>query len=483
MSGPPASDKGKGGKYLITPPDYKDKAPDGYIHLPSQTYQGYALLRSILKSRDDADIAKAVEYGKRIKLYPLSAAAKPPETTFVDGVGVVVDGTIPYDVRFFQSLDRMVQIEPWIERDRAMIDPLKSLGIEKGKPFKPDGKTTEILKSAAEEALALFDLRYETSYEPHNEGKRWFLPADKRPDGIGRNGFSKTEIYPTDKRGMLFYFAYTTVKHLGAGQFYLFVSRDKDGNPLDGAATYRLTCRPSRPCKQYWSAVLYDFATHALIRNMPHASRSSQSPGLQTNADGSVDVYFAPKAPAGKESNWFRPTPRADSKRSSVSTARKAAVREDLGAAGHREDRLSTRKEKRSWLHKQKQLQHPKQFRSPLKTSCGLRPTLTSKSTRPARGVNWARSCSAVTCRRWTTRRSFARTATRFMRAAVFDLDAGPVTITLPDPGGRFMSMQTWNEDQYTPGVKYNAGSYKLTKEDVGITLRSRGFSDSRQFE
>ena len=59
--GPAGVDKGKGGKYLITPPDYKDKAPDGYIHLPSQTYQGYALLRSILKSRDEADIAKAVE--------------------------------------------------------------------------------------------------------------------------------------------------------------------------------------------------------------------------------------------------------------------------------------------------------------------------------------------------------------------------------------------------------------------------------------
>ena len=56
--------------------------------------------------------------------------AKPPETTFVDGVDVVVDGTIPYDVRFFQSLDRMIQYEPWIERDRAMIDPLKTLGIE-----------------------------------------------------------------------------------------------------------------------------------------------------------------------------------------------------------------------------------------------------------------------------------------------------------------------------------------------------------------
>ena len=303
--GPAGADKGKGGKYLILPPGYKDKVPKGYIALPSGTYQGYALLRSILKSRTDADIAKAVAYGKRMKLYPLSKAAKPAKTRFVDAINVVVSGVIPYDVHFFQSLDRMVQYEPWLERDRAMIDPLKSLGIEKGKPFKPDAKTSAILKSAAIEALALFDVQYETIYEPHNKGKRWFLPSDKDLTESVENGFSKTEIYPTDKRGILFYFAYTTVKHLGAGQFYLFVSRDKDGNPLDGAATYRLHVPPKPPVHQYWSAVLYDFRTHALIRNMPHASRSSQSPGLQTNADGSVDVYFAPKAPKGNESNWI----------------------------------------------------------------------------------------------------------------------------------------------------------------------------------
>ena len=52
--------------------------------------------------------------------------------------------------------------------------------------------------------------------------------------------------------------------------------------------------------------------------------------------------------------------------------------------------------------------------------------------------------------------------------AAVFDLDAGPVTIMLPDPGSRFMSMQIINEDQYTPAVYYKAGSYTLKREEIG---------------
>jgi hypothetical protein len=63
-------DAGKGGKYVILPPDFTDTAPDGYIALPSLTYQGYALLRSILKSGSDTDIVKAVDYGKRIRVYP-----------------------------------------------------------------------------------------------------------------------------------------------------------------------------------------------------------------------------------------------------------------------------------------------------------------------------------------------------------------------------------------------------------------------------
>jgi hypothetical protein len=50
-------DKGKGCKYLILPPGYKDKVPDGYIAMPSDTYAGYAVLRSNLRSGSDADIS------------------------------------------------------------------------------------------------------------------------------------------------------------------------------------------------------------------------------------------------------------------------------------------------------------------------------------------------------------------------------------------------------------------------------------------
>ena len=87
-------DKGAGGKFLLLPPGYTDKVPDGYTPLPSDTYSGFALLRSNLHSHSDADVAAAIAYGKRAKIYPLSVAANPPETVFTDAKDVQYDSTM-----------------------------------------------------------------------------------------------------------------------------------------------------------------------------------------------------------------------------------------------------------------------------------------------------------------------------------------------------------------------------------------------------
>lgn len=52
--------------------------------------------------------------------------------------------------------------------------------------------------------------------------------------------------------------------------------------------------------------------------------------------------------------------------------------------------------------------------------------------------------------------------------AGVFDLEAGPVTVSLPDPSGRFMSMQVITEDQYVPAVFYGQGEHTLARDDIG---------------
>lgn len=59
--------------------------------------------------------------------------------------------------------------------------------------------------------------------------------------------------------------------------------------------------------------------------------------------------------------------------------------------------------------------------------------------------------------------------------AVVLDLDAGPATITLPDSGGRFMSLQILDEDQYVPGVYYDTQPHTLTRQSVGTRYALAG--------
>jgi hypothetical protein len=146
---------------------------------------------------------------------------------------------------------------------------------------------------------------YEAGFSsPFFAGTHWALPVAKSTiDGMA-SMFADPNSYDVDGRAVMFSVAYFSAKHLGTGQFYLLTIRDAAGQSLSGNNTYRLTVPAKAPVKLYWSATAYDAQTHALIRNNAKSSLASNDTGVQKNADGSVDIYFAPTAPAGKESNW-----------------------------------------------------------------------------------------------------------------------------------------------------------------------------------
>jgi hypothetical protein len=302
-------DKGAGVKLLMLPPGYKEQVPAGYEALQPNTWGSYALIRSNLKSHAEADVAKSIVYAKQIKVYPLSQASNPPATVFTDVKDVLFDSTIRYDDSFFTHLDRMVQNEPWLGRDRAMIDQLRSIGIEKGKPFAPDAATKQALADGIGEAHAWLAAKYDAGLPPFFLGTHWTYPAHPELLKAATESFEGANDYPVDWRGITYTYGYIGIKRLGAGQFYLINIRDKAGESYDGSKAYRLHVPPNAPVEQYWSLTVYDRETHALVKNVDRASRASNNAEVKKNGDGSVDLYVGAKAPAGQESNWIPTDP------------------------------------------------------------------------------------------------------------------------------------------------------------------------------
>ena len=88
------------------------------------------------------------------------------------------------------------------------------------------------------------------------------------------------------------------------GQRYLESFKDKDGNWLDGSKNYKLHVPANPPAEQFWSVTVYDVVTRSMTMNKENRAAVSSYDKITKNVDGSADLYFGPKAPAGLETNW-----------------------------------------------------------------------------------------------------------------------------------------------------------------------------------
>src|SRR5262249_35736617 len=202
----------KAARSLLFPRGTPPTPPAGYTPRRSHPYGGFALLRPTPASHSEADVAAAVAYGKRLKIYPLKEAANPPATQFKDVADVVYDSTIPYDLRFFETLDRVIQREPWLQRDRAMIDQLRSLGIEKGKPFQPAGRIQTLLAAGAAAAHVWLEQQYSPGFTPFYPGSHWGPPAVPVFVEAQQTGYARPDSYPVDARGLTYTLGFTGIK-------------------------------------------------------------------------------------------------------------------------------------------------------------------------------------------------------------------------------------------------------------------------------
>jgi hypothetical protein len=305
--GPVGLDKGAGGKYLFLPPGYKDSIPQGYFVIRSTSYRILYGLRSIpLGGATDAD---AQAYSKTLMMYPLSQAANPKPTRFTDGRPYPLR-TLPfYDIRAFQDIHDIISVEPVQPRDKVMMGMLATVGIEPGKPFKPSPKLKAALEKGVVDAyyyMQQLDTKLFASslYWPD---RHWSFVMV--PDAKHGFEFVNNDAVEIDKRAAAWFFFTFYPKELNehAGTVYLAPTADSTGKPLEKGKTYKLSVPKDTPAKQFWSLTVYDRATWSFIKNpLDRAGLGSfNKDKMKMNADGSVDLYFGPKAPAGLESNWI----------------------------------------------------------------------------------------------------------------------------------------------------------------------------------
>jgi hypothetical protein len=306
--GPAGMDKGAGGKYLLLPPGHDGPVPDGYIPLRSRTYRVFFVFRSVAAA--GATETDAYAYTKMLKMYPLSEAPDPKPTRFVDGRPHPLH-TLPfYDIRALEDVHELVNVEPVQPQDKVMVGLLATIGIERGKPFRPQGKVKAAMERGVKDAyfyMQQLDARLFASslYWPDRHWSFVMVPDEKQ--GFE---FVTEDTVQIDRRAAAWFFFtfYPRVMMAGrVGTVYLAPTADRTGQPLEAGRNYRLRVPKDVPARQFWSLTLYDNATWTFIRNpLERNGLGSLDRGaMKLNADGSVDLYFGPDAPAGFESNWL----------------------------------------------------------------------------------------------------------------------------------------------------------------------------------
>jgi hypothetical protein len=311
--GPEGSDEGRGGKYLFLPPGYSDPIPDGYIVVKMEGYAVAGGLRPVPAHGGTAEEAHV--YAQQMKVYPLADAGAPKPTRFVDGYPKPYHSLPIYDATWFRELATMVTEEPVRERDKVMMGMLASLGIERGRKFDPDEKTRKALDAAMGDARRIMEAYFTTpgrALTPWWPGSQWTSISPQTMRIANSFTFETNDALWIDARaGGIYYWATFVPKKLGGGSFYLMGLRDTTGRLFDGTSTYRLRVPADVPAKEFWSAIVYAMDTKAFAcvgpcetANNTVGLSSFNKPAMQQNADGSVDLYFSPKAPSGFEKNW-----------------------------------------------------------------------------------------------------------------------------------------------------------------------------------
>jgi hypothetical protein len=306
-------DRDEGGLYLLLPPGYQGHVPGGYFTFTSRTYNVFLFFRTVLtQGPDGPDAKQAVAIAEQTRAYPLSAVEKDRKPMeFPNASNVPVNMMYPTDFTYWEKLKAYIDYEADDAFSAETRGVLAAINIVKGQPFNPTSDEKLALTRAVETAPKMIFARRMAGRPDGREllyKDRQYLNAWAGADPL----FYQTNYLDIENRAVFFQIAYSSspamvLDMINRGSKYPSAMRDKDGDPLDGSSQYKLHLPAPIPAALYWSVTVYNPADGTLPQtSQPFPSRNLYDKP-QSNADGSVDIYFGPKKPSNvSEKNWLQ---------------------------------------------------------------------------------------------------------------------------------------------------------------------------------
>lgn len=291
-------------EFLVTPPGWTGQVPNGVTQIAAPTSYVWIIGRTRTDGPGDYDAVRAIQAGYRVT--PLAGLGKPPPAATVK-IDPEVDMKTPPKTqadtmpaaRYFSYAAELLKLHPPHLTDQPIMARMKRIGLEAGKPFEFD-KLDPAVRKALEAAPA-----------SARQLMAWKVPTLARV----ANGWSMN----TDTMGAYgnYYLKRAIVAQLGLGAnlpedaIYPLNLADDAGKPLSGSGSYAMHFDKGAtpPVNAFWSITLYDDEGFQVANTLDRFALSSWMP-FETNADGSLDLYFQNESPGkDKEANWL-PAPK-----------------------------------------------------------------------------------------------------------------------------------------------------------------------------
>ncbi len=261
-------DKGQGGKFLLVPPGYKGKLPEGYHVANSNTFGVWLAWRGFQVNGSTKPAVEATK--KMFRIYPLSQKDNPPKMNFINVSGTEHNTIHRMDYAYWEEVNETIQAEPTTGLNPEIRGLLAAIGIEKGKPFNPDARMKKILT----EATKVGSVTAQALTARPRDQRLYVYPGERvytNPFIQGRYDFLLNDTTLIDSRIYMHFYATgitpaMAIKNVGVGSQYLIAYLDKDGNALDGSKTYKIHLPSNVPAKDFWSFTLYDNQTRSMLQ-------------------------------------------------------------------------------------------------------------------------------------------------------------------------------------------------------------------------